>query len=93
MKYVVLSLTQDSSDRHPMHQFIVEREGYETVRLLGSTLGDGVHTALFHVEGWPPDPYEKRLREVPSVGKYALSTASNRTFSVYVCEKLGEHDR
>lgn len=93
MKYVVLSLTQTPSDRHPMHQFIVNRDGYETVRLLGSTLGDGFHTALFHVEGWPPDAYEKRLRETSSIEEYALSTQSNRTFSVYVREKLTEHDR
>jgi predicted DNA binding protein len=93
MKYVVLSLTQDPSDRHPMHQFVVDREGYETARLLGSTLGGGIHTALFHVEGWPPDPYEKRLREIPSIEDYALSTQSNRTFSVYVREKLAERDR
>ncbi|MGM0718088.1 MAG: helix-turn-helix domain-containing protein [Halobacteriota archaeon] len=93
MKYVVLSLTQDPSDRHPMHQFVGDREGYETARLLGSTLSDGTHTALFHVEGWPPDPYEERLRELPSVEDYAFSTQSNRTFSVYVREKLAKHDR
>ena len=64
MKYVVLSLTQRPSDRHPIHQFVVDREGYEAARLFGSTLGDGFHTALFHVEGWPADAYEKRLRAV-----------------------------
>lgn len=93
MKYVMLSLTQTPSDRHPMHQFVVDREGYETVRLLGSTLGDGAHTALFHVEGWPPDAYEERLHETSSIEEYALSTQSNQTFSVYVREKLTEHDR
>lgn len=93
MKYVVLSLTQRPSDRHPMHQFVVDREGYEAARLFGSTLGDGFHTALFHVEGWPPDAYENRLREVPSVEEYVVSTRSDRTFSVYVREKLAEHDR
>ena len=93
MKYATLSLTQERADRHPMHRFVAERDGYEAARLLGSTLGDGVHTALFHVEGWPPDPYEERLSEVPSVGKYAISTQSDRTFSVYVREELDEHDR
>lgn len=93
MKYVVLSLTQEPSDRHPMHQFVIDRERYETARLLGSTLSDGFHTALFHVEGWPPDAYEERLREITAIEEYALSTQSNRTFSAYVREKLVKHDR
>lgn len=93
MKYVVVSLTQNPSDRHPMHQFVVDREGYEAARLLGSTLSNEIHTALFHVEGWPPDSYEKRLREIRSIEDYAISTQSDRTFSVYVREKLDEHDR
>jgi predicted DNA binding protein len=76
-----------------MHQFVVDREGYETARLLGSTLGDGIHTALFHVEGWPPDSYEERLRDIPSIKDYAFSPQSDQTFSVYVREKLDEHDR
>lgn len=93
MKYVVLSLTQAPNERHSMHQFVVEHDGYETVRLLGSTLKDGTHTALFHIEGWPPDHYEDRLCAVPSIEEYALSEQSNRAFSVYIREHLNEHDR
>jgi predicted DNA binding protein len=93
MKYATLSLTQKRADRHPMHRFVVENDGYGAARLIGSTLGDGIHTALFRVEGGPPDPYEERLRDVPSVQEYAISARSNGTFSVYVREELGEHDR
>lgn len=93
MKYVVLSLTQRPWERHPMHRFIVETEGYETTRLLGSTLAEGVHTALFHVEGWPPDSYESALREVESIQECAVSERSDGTFSVYVREGLRERDR
>ncbi|MCQ4332073.1 helix-turn-helix domain-containing protein [Natronomonas sp. F2-12] len=93
MKYATLSLTQERSDRHPMHRFLAETDGYGAARLLGSTLGDGIHTALFHVDGWPPDPYGERLCGVPSVQEYALSTQSDGTFSVYVREELDEHDR
>lgn len=93
MRYAVISLTQPRSERHPMHRFVVETDGYATTRLIGSSLGDGVHTALFHVEGWPPDQYEAALDDVPSIREYALSAQSNGTFSVYVREELGEHDR
>ncbi|MFB6143051.1 MAG: helix-turn-helix domain-containing protein [Halorientalis sp.] len=93
MKYATLSLAQDPGVRHPMHQFVVEREGFERTRLLGSAVTGGVHTALFHVEGWPPEPYEDALSAVGTVEEYALARQSEGTFSVYVRERLRDSDR
>jgi predicted DNA binding protein len=93
VKYVTVSLSHDRGVRHPMHQFVVDRAGYRASRLLGSTRTDGVHTALFHVDGWPPGPYEAALSTVDTVHEHALSTGTDETFSVYVREDLTEHGR
>lgn len=92
MKYLHLSLQQRQSLRHPMHQFVVEHDGFEASRQLGSTITDGLHAALFHVDGWPPEPYEEALAELDSIREYALSTQSDETFSVYVQEEVSEYD-
>ena len=92
MKYVTLSLRQPASLRHPMHEFVVTRDGYESARLLSSTVTDGVHTALFHIVGWPTEPYEAELEAVETVTEYAISAESDRAFSVYVREDLPPHD-
>ncbi|MFB6170932.1 MAG: helix-turn-helix domain-containing protein [Haloarculaceae archaeon] len=93
MKYATLSLRQRPALRHPMHQFLVERDGFDASRLVGSTITGGHHAALFHVDGWPPDPYEAALADVETVRDYALSRQSDRTFSVYVREDIGDRDR
>lgn len=94
MKYVTVSLSQDPETRHPMHQFVVETEGYTASELLGSTVSEeGVHTALFHVHGWPPDRYETTLLDVGTVDEYALSEQPDDSFTVYVRETLVDVDR
>lgn len=93
MKHVTLSLTFDRELRHPMHQFLVETDGYGASRLLGSTITDGRHTALFHVDGWPPGPYEAALEGVETIQEHALSTQTDETFAAYVQEDLSARDR
>lgn len=93
MKYATLSLAYDRTVRHPMHQFLVDTDGYRASRLLGSTVTDGRHTALFHVNGWPPGPYEAALSDVATVREYAVSRQADETFAVYVREDLTAHDR
>jgi predicted DNA binding protein len=93
MKYAEIRLAQSAAVRHPMHQFVVETAGFAATRLLGSTVVDGVHTAVFHVDGWPPGPYERRLSQLDSFETYAVSDNADRTFSVYVRERLPDSDR
>ncbi len=93
MKYATVSLSEPAAARHPMHQYVVETDGFEASRLIASTLVDGRHTALFHVDGWPPEPYEAALADVDTVLEYAISRQSDRTFAVYVREALRDHDR
>jgi len=94
MKYVTALLNRGSGARHPMHQFVVETEGYPASKLLGSTIAEGaVHTALFHVYGWPPDPYETALLDVDTVEEYAISEQPDESFAVYVRERLADIDK
>jgi predicted DNA binding protein len=93
MKYVTFSLMTGPEKRHPMHQFIVETDGFEASRLVGSTVTDGLHTAIFHVDGWPPAPYEDALATVETIQEYAISEQTNRTLAVYVREDLRSYDR
>lgn len=93
MKYVTASLSLGPSYRHPMHDFVVDHDGFEASRLLGSTVSGRHHTAIFHVDGWPPGPYDAALDDLESIHEYALSPQSDETIAVYVQEELTESDR
>ncbi|EMA19129.1 helix-turn-helix domain-containing protein [Haloarcula argentinensis] len=85
MKYVTLSLWMAPEVRHPMHQFVVEHDGYEASYLLrGNEIGADLQTLLFHVDGFPPEPYRAALEQADTVREYAISTCSDETFYLYV---------
>jgi predicted DNA binding protein len=85
VKYVRLSLAMDRATRHPMHQFVVETDGFEASYFLrGTDVGEDLQTMLFHVDGYPPDPYRAALDQAETVVEYAISTCPDETFYVYV---------
>ncbi|WP_254279942.1 helix-turn-helix domain-containing protein [Haloarcula marina] len=91
MKYVRLSLSMAPEVRHPMHQFVVERDGYRASYLLrGNDVGEAVQTLLFHVDGFPPDPYREALERTDHVEEYAISTCPDDTFYLYVRDRPSE---
>lgn len=84
MRYLEVSVHQPPDRRNPMHQFVVDRDGYTVSRLLYRSLYATAENALlFHVEG-PRDPYVGVLAEQPFVDEYAVSPRPDGTFYVYV---------
>jgi len=93
MRYLRIAVHQDAGDRHPMHEFVVEREGYVASRLLEYTPPvEGTRSFLFHIEG-PVDPYESVLDEVEGVADYELSPCPDDSFYLYVREELRGRDQ
>ena len=91
MKYVRLSLSLSPDARNPMHQFVVDHDGYEASYLLrGNDVGDAVQTLLFYVDGWPLEPYRAALEATDHVVEYEISTCPDETFYLYVRDRLSE---
>lgn len=93
MRYLRVAVHQTPADRHPMHQFVVERDGYTASRLLEYAVPPDDHpTFLFHVEG-PVGPYEPAIDDVASVVDYEISPCPDDSFYLYVREAMGDRDR
>lgn len=93
MKYVSLALTQPPGERHPMHEFVIETDGYEVSRQLEmNLLDDGYWTSLFHIVGWPIEPYEAALEAADGIIDYEISARPNETFYLYVYNEPSEMD-
>ena len=91
VKYVRLSLSLPPDARNPMHQFVVDHDGYEASYLLcWNDAGEGVQTMLFYLDGWPLDPYRAALEATDNVVEYAISTCPDETFYLYVQDRLSE---
>lgn len=94
MKYVRLSLSHDPDVRHPMHQFVVDHDGFSVSRLVStSPTVDGVRSALFHVEGAPLSDYEDALIATEGVRDYAVSACPDESFYLYTRDALSEDGR
>lgn len=93
MRYLEVGVHQPPPLRHPMHQFVVEEEGYSRSRLLHVNVHAGeVDTFLFHVDG-PPERYEAELLDVSRIETYELSPRPDGSFYLYVRERVSEHGR
>ncbi|ELZ30207.1 bacterio-opsin activator HTH domain-containing protein [Halosimplex carlsbadense 2-9-1] len=93
MRYLRVAVHQKPAVRHPMHQFVVEQEGYTVSRLIQyNTALDDEPAFLFHVDG-DPDPYEPILEDVESVSTYEISRCPDDTFYLYVRETIPEHSQ
>lgn len=61
-----------ATDRHPMHQFVVDHMGYELATLLYRyQYAATEQAAVFHVTG-PAEPYERVLSEHETVQEREL---------------------
>ncbi|MBX0302183.1 helix-turn-helix domain-containing protein [Haloarcula salinisoli] len=94
MKYVRLSLSLPPETRNPMHQFVVDHEGYEASYLLrGNDIDEEVRTLLFYVDGHPIAPYREALEATEHILEYAISTCPGESFYLYVRDRLSETGR
>lgn len=94
VKYVRLSLSLPPDARNPMHQFVVDHEGYEASYLLrGNISDDDLHTMLFYVDGHPIAPYREALEATENVVEYAISTCPDDSFYLYVRDRFSETGR
>ena len=93
MRYLRVTLRQDEGIVHPMHEFVVEREGYGPARLIHwNPAAAEINTMIFRVAG-DPDPYAEALAERERVVDFEVSPGRRRAFFVYVRERLTESER
>ena len=94
MKYVRLSLSLPPDARNPMHQFVVDHDGYKASYLLrGNNIDDDVHTMLFYVDGHPVAPYREALEATENVLEYEISVCPDDSFYLYVRDRFSETGR
>lgn len=93
MRYLELILRRPPSERHPMHQFVVEHDGYVVARqLYHHQYRESEHAFVFHVDG-PVAPYRQTVQDVQSVLEFEIATCSDGSFYVYVRERVTAPDQ
>jgi predicted DNA binding protein len=105
VKSLRLRLSPTADARHPMHGFVVRREGFSRARLVAEGESrsdrldaddgpDGPQALLFHIEGTDPDreAYAAALSDVESVTDFALDRRHDVLYA-YVLEHRSPFDR
>jgi len=93
MRYLEVSLERLPDERHPIHQFLIENEGYDALRLLYyHQYAADEHAVLFHVDG-PHSAYEEVLQDIPSILEFEFAPCRGDTFYLYIQESLTKPGR
>lgn len=93
MRYLEVRIDQDSSERHPMHQFVVDHRNYERTRLLyWDQYSADRQAALFHVDG-PTKPFVSVLADRSSVIDFKVAPCPDDSFYLYVSEEMESTER
>ncbi|MEA5386641.1 bacterio-opsin activator [Haloarculaceae archaeon H-GB11] len=92
MKFLRVRLDPDPAFRHPMHEFIVERDGYGPTELLDWLPNDDVNTMIFRTRG-DPAPYRDALSDVASLGAFEVADGPGDRFYTYAEDELSSAER
>jgi hypothetical protein len=93
MKFLRVRLEPAPAFRHPMHEFVVEREGYGDSELLDwMPVMDGTNTMIFRTTG-DPDPYREALSEVSTLRAFEVADGPGDRFYTYAEDALGGEER
>ncbi len=93
MRYLEVRIEQETSERHPMHQFVVDHRDYEQTRLLSRNQYSGdSQAALFHVDG-PTTPFANELADRSSVIDFEIAPCPDGSFYLYVSEEMEATER
>ncbi|ELZ91608.1 transcriptional regulator [Haloferax mucosum ATCC BAA-1512] len=89
MKSVGLRLTPDEDHIHPMHEFVVEHEGFERTKLhhWNPTMGE-TNTIVFEIVGSDIDAYQAALEATPTVLSSEVAQMPGDSFFIVVKERL-----
>ncbi|SDJ58952.1 HTH DNA binding domain-containing protein [Halovenus aranensis] len=93
MRYLELSISRPTEDRHPMHEFVVAHDEYTVARqLYHRQYAPSEHALLFHVDG-PVGSYTEAIQAVPSVIDFEIAPCSDDSFYIYVRDEVTDPGR
>ncbi|WP_336326146.1 helix-turn-helix domain-containing protein [Halovenus sp. HT40] len=93
MRYLELSFQQPPDARHPMHEFVAERDEYTIAKQMYRHQYDSAeHALLFHIDG-PEEPYRREVASLSSVIEFEITPCSDDSFYLYIREEVSPQDR